>query len=644
MKVSNVRFLPKILACFGLLGLSVAGALWFATGRMKAIDTEYSSILANDVEAVRAVLIIDIRIQNLVGDVWRIIAQKELTDRMKTDQEISGMLSSLPPYFATAEKSMPQFSDRLEKVRQAINDVFTNDYPQIEQLAEANVDSEASKMALEMSGKTDDLRQKMKALNDDFTIDLKTRSSNATSYTDATIYETMIAAGCALAAVMGLAFALVQFGICRPIGGLIEALRRMATGNFDVVLPGLGRRDEVGEIAEGVGLVKAMAIEKAQREAALQAQRQQVEMDLQSSAAAERAKTAEVQAQAMRGLGDGLRALASGDLTTRLADGFPQDYAQIRDDFNEAVESLKQTLVSIVSNSVAIGSGTDEISSAADDLSRRTEQQAASLEETAASLDEITTTVNKTAEGAKHARDVVSTAKEDAEKSGIVVRNAIEAMTGIEKSSKQIGQIIGVIDEIAFQTNLLALNAGVEAARAGDAGRGFAVVASEVRALAQRSAEAAKEIKGLISTSTAQVDQGVQLVVQTGKALQRIVAEVAEINGVVAAIAASAQEQATGLQQVNTAMNQMDQVTQQNAAMVEETTAAARSLAMETQELARLTARFQTGERTAPQTGRRQAATAPATRPAPQRVSAGAGSNAVRKSAPAAMSDAWEEF
>ena len=176
-------------------------------------------------------------------------------------------------------------------------------------------------------------------------------------------------------------------------------------------------------------------------------------------------------------------------------------------------------------------------------------------------------------------------------------------MNGIDQSSREISQIIGVIDEIAFQTNLLALNAGVEAARAGDAGRGFAVVASEVRALAQRSAEAAKEIKGLISTSTGQVDRGVDLVVETGKALQRIVAQVAEINGVVAAIAAGAKEQATGLHEVNTAVNQMDQMTQQNAAMVEETTAAAQSLAGETRDLEDLVARFEIGE---------QAATAPA--------------------------------
>ena len=298
---------------------------------------------------------------------------------------------------------------------------------------------------------------------------------------------------------------------------------------------------------------------------------------------------------AVNRIAEGLSRLAEGDVAQRIEVEFIPALDRLRVDFNASVESLEQSLVAISVNTEAIRSGTGEISTAADDLSRRTEQQASSLEETAAALEQITATVKKTAEGAKHARDVVSTAKVDADKSGEVVREAMAAMTGIEKSSKQISQIIGVIDEIAFQTNLLALNAGVEAARAGDAGRGFAVVASEVRALAQRSAQAAKEIKGLISTSTAQVDQGVLLVTQTGEALERIVAQVVEINGIIANIAASAQEQATGLQQVNTAVNGMDQVTQKNAAMVEETTAAAHALAGEAEELGRLVGRYQIG-------------------------------------------------
>jgi methyl-accepting chemotaxis protein len=310
----------------------------------------------------------------------------------------------------------------------------------------------------------------------------------------------------------------------------------------------------------------------------------------------ERAAKAKTQAAVVESLAGGLKALADGDLTARLDTAFGAEYEKLRTDFNVAIEKLQGAMTAIVNNAGGIRTGAGEISQAADDLSRRTEQQAASLEETAAALDQITATVRKTAEGAAQANGVVATTRADAQASGEVVRETVAAMAEIEKSSKQISQIIGVIDEIAFQTNLLALNAGVEAARAGEAGRGFAVVASEVRALAQRSSEAAKEIKGLISASSQHVETGVDRVGEAGKALELIVQRVSDISGLVSEIAASAQEQATALAEVNTAINQMDQVTQQNAAMVEESTAASHSLMQEASELNALVARFETGQ------------------------------------------------
>jgi methyl-accepting chemotaxis protein len=314
----------------------------------------------------------------------------------------------------------------------------------------------------------------------------------------------------------------------------------------------------------------------------------------------ERRVQQERQDQAMSILGARLAALANGDLKSRIGEAFPDEYRRLREDFNAAAQQLAGVVGRILGAVDSIGGATGEISRAADDLSRRTEQQAASLEETAAALDQITATVQRSAAGARDAHGVIAVARQDAESSGRVVRDAVSAMGEIEASARQITQIIGVIDEIAFQTNLLALNAGVEAARAGEAGKGFAVVASEVRALAQRSADAAKEIKALISASTGHVAAGVDLVGRTGEALERIVGQVAQINRLVSEIAASAQEQAAGMVEVNAAVNHMDRMTQQNAGMVEESTAACRALADEASELTELMARFDIGQGAAP--------------------------------------------
>jgi methyl-accepting chemotaxis protein len=294
-------------------------------------------------------------------------------------------------------------------------------------------------------------------------------------------------------------------------------------------------------------------------------------------------------------LSAGLSRMAAGVLDQPIQKTFAPSLEDGRKGFNATQEKLRSTILEIADGVNLVTSGSQEIATASSDLSGRTEQQAASLEETAAALDQVTATVKKASEGAKQARDVVSEARGDAEKSGDIVRRAVEAMGRIEKSAQEINQITGVIDEIAFQTNLLALNAGVEAARAGDAGRGFAVVASEVRALAQRSAEAAKDIKRLITTSTEEVGNGVKLVAETGDSLARIVGKVAQINSVVADIAGGADEQATALQEVNTAVNQMDRATQQNAAMAEQSTAAARSMMHETEKLSKIVNQFQLG-------------------------------------------------
>ncbi|PHY17488.1 methyl-accepting chemotaxis protein [Caulobacter sp. BP25] len=313
------------------------------------------------------------------------------------------------------------------------------------------------------------------------------------------------------------------------------------------------------------------------------------------------------QTQVVEELAEALAHLSRGDLTWRLTQTFAARYEPLRADFNEALSRLQAAMREIAGNAASMTAGVADMSRASDELARRTEHQAASLVQTTAQLGEITVAVQNTAESANQANAAAAAARQEAERSDPVVSEAVEAMTQIETSSGQIGKIIGVIDEIAFQTNLLALNAGVEAARAGEAGRGFAVVAQEVRALAQRSADAAKEIKALINVSGDQVSAGVERVGRTREALQRIIARVAEINTQVNAIAASARNQAEGLGEVNSTMGEMDRVVQQNAAMVEETTAAAHALRNEAQELAQRVDMFEIGREARPQAEQRAA-------------------------------------
>ncbi|MET0293559.1 MAG: methyl-accepting chemotaxis protein [Phenylobacterium sp.] len=397
--------------------------------------------------------------------------------------------------------------------------------------------------------------------------------------------------------------------IRREVSQIAGATERLARGDNSVDLDALFRRDELGAIVRSLVVFRDNQKQMERMRGEQESTRAAAEDTRRQSAEAAEA-VAKEQSMVVSSLAEGLEKLASGDLTYRLNGSFPGEYQKLRDDFNGSVAKLEEAMRAIAVATQSIQSGTSEISHGADDLSRRTEHQAATLEETAAALDEITATVQKTAEGATQGREAVGSAKTDAERSGEIVSKAVVAMNQIEQSARQISQIIGVVDEIAFQTNLLALNAGVEAARAGESGKGFAVVASEVRALAQRSAESAKEIKGLIQASSDQVSEGVALVGETGKALERIVTQVGEISSLVGEIAASAKEEALGLNQVNTAVNQMDHVTQQNAAMVEQSTAAARVLHQEAQELGRLVSRFKvTGV---------EAGAATRTRPLPQ--------------------------
>jgi len=439
--------------------------------------------------------------------------------------------------------------------------------------------------------------------------------------TDKQISSTLVivsALGAFVFAFFILATIFLGVRIVSPLRKLTDAMLRMGRGELDIAIPGASRRDELGGIARALDSIKQNVEQRARDES----ERQMA-----------------IQRQVVGALREGMSALKAGDLMIRIDEAFPSDYEELRRNFNETVDVLADLIAQVNDSAASVRTGADEIASAANDLSHRTESQAASLEETAASMKQITTTVSGAAETAVNASGSAQSAKTEATESGAVMTEAVTAMEAIANTSKQMESIVAMIDGIAFQTNLLALNAGVEAARAGDAGNGFAVVANEVRALAQRSAEAAKDIGQLIGESGREVANGVQAVRQTHASLERIVTRTADVSALIGTLAESGQAQSTSIHQVNSVVTDLDAITQQNAALVEEASAASRSLSMEANRLATLVSRFRVGHDRKGGFAAEPTAVAPAPRRQPKPMPPVQGNVALAPSA-----EDWEEF
>ncbi|MBY5741757.1 methyl-accepting chemotaxis protein [Rhizobium leguminosarum] len=588
--LKHLKIRTKIISVVALLGLITMAGLIYVISEFRRADAAYSAFIDHEAQASMLSARASASAVASVLQVSLIADMKPDTSEFQTALATPSKLPQARDRMKQALALVPSRKPAIDEIQAGIDEIETLANKIIEQSKAKDGAGAQANVAL-INAKLDALTPKMIANNDAMMAMLNDGGDALSASVNERIVFCLVLIGIAVLAAVGFSVVVAQIGIAGPMMQLRQRMTRLAEGDTTSDVSGLDRGDEVGQMAKAVSVFRDNAIERARIEARAEADRDVSDSERRDREA-QKAREASELDRAVTALGDGLRRLAAGDLASHIAEPFVAHLDALREDFNNSVEKLNETLHTVGANARAIGAGANEIRSSADQLSQRTEQQSASVEQTAAALEEITTTVRDAAKRAEEASQLVARTRLGAEKSGEVVRKAVSAMQQIEKSSGEISNIIGVIDDIAFQTNLLALNAGVEAARAGDAGKGFAVVAQEVRELAQRSAKAAKEIKALISTSGSHVQTGVSLVGETGKALDSIVQEVQEINQHVHAIAEASREQSIGLQEINTAVNTMDQGTQQNAAMVEESTAASHNLATEAAALNNLLGQF----------------------------------------------------
>ncbi|KIQ01747.1 chemotaxis protein [Agrobacterium tumefaciens] len=594
--MKNLPILTKFLIIMAISTVFCLGVAIYTSEQIRSIDTAYSGLIDEEAAASIAISRANRSMQGMRATISEILAATNPDTLKRTKAEFDDVRARFVGFMDTSIKALPSKkslvdlkAEGLRVVDVVCNEIITagmatTDAAASQRLQDKYFETCQPAIASFAAAMTQNANQIIGATEEEST----QLSENSASI----VMSSMAGIVLGMGVVLALGIFLIRSSISNPIRQLASTMGVLANGNLSAVVEGTDRRDEVGDMAKAVQVFKDNGLKARDLETQAASQRDMSEAERARAVEADRQRAAEM-AEATSGLAEGLQHLASGNLGFELSQPFAADFEGLRSNFNAAVGQLRNTLSSVAEATRAIDSGSRELSASANDLSKRTEQQAAALEQTAAALDEITVNVKNSSQRTEEAREMAVDANKSARQSGDVVANAVNAMQRIETSSSQISNIIGVIDEIAFQTNLLALNAGVEAARAGEAGKGFAVVAQEVRELAQRSAQAAKEIKELIRTSAGEVENGVKLVTATGDALKVIDDHVAAINGQLDAISTSAREQSVGLTEVNTAVNQMDQTTQQNAAMVEQATAASSTLANEAEKLRQLVSRFQ---------------------------------------------------
>ncbi|MEA3537113.1 HAMP domain-containing methyl-accepting chemotaxis protein [Rhizobium sp. CC-YZS058] len=587
----RMKILTMILLVSALAGVSLAYTSW----KFAAADEEYRQFIGSASKASTDVVAATRHLQSVAYRAY------QLTAYAPDEPDFADVAES---YDKNATRMFDRFADaaKVYPAGKAAIDGFVADAIQIKVLldkamvaAKGNRDLNALAVLNAADPKIDELSTKLRQWNEEMEAQVSTGVADLSAQNIGSIVGSgAVLAGAIIAAIVA-SMVLASVAILSPIDRLRQKMMRLAEGDLEVSINETARRDEIGSMATSVKVFQENARQREALEATARQKDELFETNRRVQDAEKAAHARDVE-EAVSALADALARLADGDVSKRIETPFSGSLDRVRLDFNSAADKLEGTLRAVGINARSIEASAMEIRGAADELAHRTEQQAASVEETAAALEEITTATRDATTRAEEAEALVRQARESAQASGSIVQRTVGAMKAIETSSVEIGSIIGVIDEIAFQTNLLALNAGVEAARAGEAGKGFAVVAQEVRELAQRSAQAAREIKALITTSGEQVRSGVSLVGETGDTLQAIVARVEDISGRVRAIATSAREQLVGLQEINGAVTTIDQTTQRNAAMVEESTAASHALSGDIQTLTGLLAQFQLSE------------------------------------------------